>query len=58
MGQFEHTRRVLSDERGLPDGTGVRVHRRESVRSWAMRVSSREELVTGSTIVALVRVSN
>ena len=37
----------------LPEGTGSREHRRERVRSCASKVSRREELVTGSTIVAL-----
>ena len=37
----------------LPEGTGSREHRSERVRSCASKVSRREELVTGSTIVAL-----
>jgi hypothetical protein len=37
----------------LPEGTGSREHRSESVRSCASKVSRREELVTGSMIVAL-----
>lgn len=45
------------NEIGIPDGTGREEHRRVRVRSWAMRVSRREDLVTGSTIVALAEVN-